>query len=682
MNWTDSVRTLKGVGTVRAQQLDRLGIQTVGDLVRYYPRDYEDRSHMCTIRELMPDVPACFTAMVSAPPRTDWLRKGLERTRVEVADHTGRLVLLFFNQTHLARQLQWGQEYVFYGACSADYGHNQMTNPVVEDPALPGRQTRCIVPLYSLTAGLSGKMLSAAIGQALDGGAAQAPETLPEPVRQRYGLCGVTEALEQIHRPTSAENLAAARRRLCFEELFTFCAGLSLLRAGRSRVQKQPFARTDLTAFFAALPFALTGAQRRVIDQICADLTSGAPMCRLVQGDVGSGKTMVAAAALVCAAQNGAQSALLAPTEILAQQHARTLMPLLEGLGVRCALLTGSMKESEKKQVRAQLAEGQIDVAIGTHALLSDTTVFSRLELVITDEQHRFGVAQRAALAQKGSQPHLLLLSATPIPRTLSMILYGDLDVSVIDELPPGRQKVDTFLVGESMRPRINAFIRKQVAAGHQCFIVCPAIEESETESLKSAELWAQTLQKTVFPDLQVALLHGKMNRQQKEEVMAAFAAGQSQILVATTVIEVGVDVPNANLMVIENADRFGLSQLHQLRGRVGRGREKSYCVLFSNNKNADTRARLEALCRTNDGFAIARSDLELRGPGDLFGQRQHGLPAFRCAGLGMDLTLMQQAQQAAAEAISDPATASAPEFAPLVERVRALFENGAELFP
>ena len=401
-------------------------------------------------------------------------------------------------------------------------------------------------------------------------------------------------------------------------------------------------------------------------------------MNRLVQGDVGSGKTMVAAAAAYCACRNGWQTALMVPTEILAEQHMASLERLLAPLGVRCGLLTGSLTPTKKRQVREALAAGQIDLVIGTHALVSEATVFSRLGLVITDEQHRFGVGQRGALSEKGEQPHLLVMSATPIPRTLALILYGDLDVSVIDELPPGRQTVDTFLVSDAIRPRINAFIRKQVDQGGQCFIVCPAVEESEEQSIKSAEAWAQTLRQAVFPDLRVALLHGQMRPADKDAVMGAFARGEYDILVATTVIEVGVDVPRATLMVIEDADRFGLSQLHQLRGRVGRGQEKSYCILVSNNRSPETLARLKALCKTNDGFRIAQEDLQLRGPGDFFGKRQHGLPVFRVASLACDMGTLKQAQEASKTWIDEHGADRTPEAAALRARINLLFADGS----
>ena len=446
------------------------------------------------------------------------------------------------------------------------------------------------------------------------------------------------------------------------------------MRAARAGKKTEPFEDCNLTPFHSALPFTLTGAQQRAVNEILADFRRGAPMNRLVQGDVGSGKTMVAAAAAYIAAKNGRQAALMAPTEILAEQHYDSMERLFAPLGLRTALLTGSMTVKEKRLVRERIEAGEVDLAVGTHALLSDATTFSDLGLVITDEQHRFGVGQRAKLSEKGRDPHLLVMSATPIPRTLALLMYGDLEVSIIDELPPGRENVDTFLVGESYRPRINAFIRKQVAQGHQCFVVCPAVEENEELNIKAAETWAETLQKTVFPDLRIALIHGRMKGAEKEATMAAFARGEADVLVATTVIEVGVDVPNATLMVIEDADRFGLSQLHQLRGRVGRGKAKSYCILTSHNKNQETLMRLKALCKTNDGFKIAEEDLKLRGPGDFFGSRQSGLPAFRVANLSCDMQTLKDAQQASAEWIDTYGTSDMAEAAALRERIGELF--------
>ena len=670
---TDPVSILKGVGPARVKQFANLNIFTLGDLICHFPRGYEDRTRLLTIDKLEVDQSACFKAMVMNHPRTTHIRKGLDLTKVQVADHTARLNLTFFNNKFAAEQLQYGKEYIFYGAVSGDFIGYNMTNPIFEALDSAPVTTRRVLPIYPLTAGLSNAVVLRCVQQAL--AICDPPEEiLPEAIRQRYGILPAERAYQVIHQPTSLQEAELAKRRLIFEEFFVFSAGLSLMRAARSEKQTPAYGNTDLSAFHAALPFRLTGAQSRAIEEILEDFRRGAPMNRLVQGDVGAGKTMVAAAAAYCAIENGHQCALMAPTEILAEQHYQSLSRLLSPMGITVGLLTGSMKEKDKKIVRAQLSDGSIQLAIGTHALLSDATTFRDLDLVIADEQHRFGVAQRSRLSAKGADPHLLVMSATPIPRTLALILYGDLDVSILDELPPGREPVDTFLVGESYRARINAFLRKQVQEGHQCFVVCPAVEENQELDIKSAQLWAETLQTAVFPDLRVALLHGQMKGSEKEAVMAGFAQGEADILVATTVIEVGVDVPNATLMVIEDADRFGLSQLHQLRGRVGRGNAKSYCILTSHNRNPDTLQRLKAFCKTTDGFKIAEEDLKMRGPGDFFGQRQSGLPAFRVADLNFDLQSLKEAQAAAVEWIEQFGTTDTPEAAALRDRIGQLF--------
>ena len=670
---TDPVTLLKGVGTARAKQFANLNIFTLGDLICHFPRGYEDRTRLLTISQLEADRPACFKAMVMNHPRTNHIRKGLDVTKVQVADHSARLSLTFFNNKYAAEQLQYGREYIFYGAISGDYMGYNMTNPIFESMDSVPVTTRRVLPIYPLTAGLSNSVMLRCVQQAL--AICDPPEEiLPEAIRQEYGILPADRAYAVIHQPASLQEAELAKKRLIFEEFFVFSAGLALMRSARASKTVTPYRHTDLKDFYAALPFRLTGAQNRAIEEILADLRRGAPMNRLVQGDVGAGKTMVAAAAAYCAIRNGHQCALMAPTEILAEQHYHSLSRLFGAMGIRMGLLTGSMKEKDKKAVRGALADGSIQLAIGTHALLSDATVFADLGLVIADEQHRFGVAQRSKLSAKGVDPHLLVMSATPIPRTLALILYGDLDVSILDELPPGREAVDSFLVGESYRSRINAFIRKQVTEGHQCFVVCPAVEENEELNIKSAELWAETLQNAVFPDLRVALLHGQMKGSEKEGIMAAFARGEADILVATTVIEVGVDVPNATLMVIEDADRFGLSQLHQLRGRVGRGKAKSYCILTSHNRNPETLQRLKAFCKTTDGFRIAEEDLKMRGPGDFFGQRQSGLPAFRVADLSFDLQSLKDAQTASVAWIEQYGTSDTPEANALRRRIGELF--------
>ena len=672
---SDPITILKGIGPSRAKQFANLNIFTLQDLICHFPRGYEDRTRLVSISKLEVDQPACFKAMVMNTPRTNHIRKGLDLTKVQVADHSARLSLTFFNNKYAAEQLQYGREYIFYGAVSGDFVGYSMTNPIFEPVDATPVATRRILPIYPLTVGLTNATVIKAVQQALllcDPPA----EILPEQIRQQFGILPAERAYQVIHQPSSLAEAELARRRLIFEEFFIFSAGLSLMRASREEKTAIPYENLDLRPFYSALPFTLTGAQNRAIREILEDFRKGTPMNRLVQGDVGSGKTMVAAAAAYCAATNHVQAALMAPTEILAEQHYHSLSRLLMPLGIQVGLLTGSMKEKEKKSVRAALADGSISLVIGTHALLSDSTVFCNLSLVIADEQHRFGVAQRSRLSAKGTDPHLLVMSATPIPRTLALIMYGDLDVSILDEVPPGRETVDTFLVNESYRPRINAFIRKQVAEGHQCFVVCPAVEENEELGLKAAETWAQTLQKTVFPDLRIALLHGQMKGAEKEAAMAAFARGEADVMVATTVVEVGVDVPNATLMVIEDADRFGLSQLHQLRGRVGRGSSKSYCILTSQNKNPETLQRIKAFCKTNDGFRIAEEDLKLRGPGDFFGSRQSGLPAFRVADLSCDLQTLKDAQAASVQWIEHFGLSDTPQAQALRQRIGELFRR------
>ena len=668
---SDPVTMLKGVGEVRAKQLAQLNIFTLRDLICHFPRGYEDRTKLVPIEKLEPDVPACFRAMVMNTPRTSHIRKGLDLTKVQVADSTGRLNVTFFNSRFAAQQLEYGREYIFYGAVSGDFIGYSMTNPVFEAPESQPVTTRRILPIYPLTAGLTNAALLRLVQQAL-AVCGLPEEILPAEVREKYGILPAERAYFAIHEPNSMAEAELAKKRMIFEEFFVFSAGLALMRAARKEKKAEPYTDFDMAPFYDSLPFTLTGAQSRAVGEILEDFRRGIPMNRLVQGDVGSGKTMVAAA--YCAARNSAQTALMAPTEILAEQHFASLSALFVPLGVSVALLTGSMTGKQKKDVRERIAAGEVQVVIGTHALLSESTRFEHLGLVITDEQHRFGVGQRSRLSAKGEDPHLLVMSATPIPRTLALILYGDLDVSILDELPPGREPVDTFLVGESYRPRINAFIRKQVAEGHQCFVVCPAVEENEELGIKAASVWAETLQQTVFPDLRIALLHGQMKGAEKEAAMASFARGEADVMVATTVIEVGVDVPNATLMVIEDADRFGLSQLHQLRGRVGRGKAKSYCILTTHNRNPETLQRLKALCKTTDGFKIAEEDLRLRGPGDFFGSRQSGLPAFRVADLGCDLAAMKDAQQASADWIDAYGASDTPEAKALRQRIGDLF--------
>ena len=520
------------------------------------------------------------------------------------------------------------------------------------------------------------------------------PESLPQSVRQAHELAAVEFAVQNIHFPNSEEALELSKRRLTFEELFYLSVGLTFLKFRREMTTRgTALPLRPVEEFLSLLPFTPTGAQRRVMEEISSDMSSGRPMNRLVQGDVGSGKTIVAAFAAWLCAKGGYQAAMMAPTEVLAEQHYRSLSVLLDPAGVRVGLLTGSMSQAEKKQMQNALAIGEIDFVIGTHALISDNVAFQRLALMVADEQHRFGVAQRSALAAKSETggmppPHVLVMSATPIPRTLALIVYGDLDVSVIDQLPPGRTPIETYVVHEDKRQRMYGFVRKQVDAGRQVYLICPAVDEAEEaddpaapQDLKAVKTYAAKLQKEVFPDLSIGILHGKMRSKEKDSVMTAFAQGELNILVATTVVEVGVDVPNANLIIIENADRFGLSQLHQLRGRVGRGQHQSYCVLVTSARNPDTMHRLKTLASTTDGFKIAEEDLKLRGPGDFFGNRQHGMPKMKLADLTGDMRLLKETQQAAAALLEYDPNLSQPEHRPVLERVRHMFAETPDIF-
>ena len=723
---------LPGIGPARGKKLAALGLTRLGDLLEYYPTRYEDRRRVCAVMEAPADAPCCVAAMVAETPTLSRVRRGLELVKARAVDATGTLYLTFFNQPYLKNALRLGETYVFYGKVEAMGRRRSMTNPVFEREGA-GRLTGCILPVYPLTAGIGNNLMLTLARTAVDCGLSGLTDPLPAELRQAHALCGLEYALRSVHFPADWEALELARRRLIFEELLTLTCGMALLKERREEGSGAVL-RADPAEFEGLLPFPPTGAQRRAMADIAADLTSGRVMNRLVQGDVGSGKTAVAAFGAWAAAENGVQCAMMAPTELLAEQHARTLEALLDPAGVRVALLTGSVKGAARKALLAALRAGEIDLLVGTHALFSQGVEYHDLGLVIADEQHRFGVAQRAALAAKGAtpgapsemgrresgegrgdslptaaneidlgapaaacrcgaaqraalaekggaRPHVLVMSATPIPRTLALIIYGDLDVSIMDELPPGRSPVLTYVVGEDKRQRMYGFVRRQVAEGRQVYLVCPAVEDDPESAgdgpeLKSVTAYAAELRERVFPDLRVGLVHGKLKSAEKEMVMAAFAAGKLDILVATTVIEVGVDVPNASLMVIENAERFGLSQLHQLRGRVGRGQHQSYCVLMSASRSDTARERLRVLAGTNDGFKIAEEDLRLRGPGDFFGRRQHGLPQLKVADFAADVALLQEAKGAAEALVAADPDLSVPEHRVLRQRVRKMFET------
>ena len=683
-----------GVGEVRAKKLEKLGLVRCADLISYFPRDYEDRRQVYSIRSAPLGQKVCISAMAAEHPRLSRIRKGLDLVKLKVVDQAGALHITFFNQGYVERALRAGEEYIFYGVVEEQGSRRTMVNPIFERV---GKQnfTGCIVPVYPLTAGITNHLLCTLTQQAVAACAQDMPETLPRGVRLDHELAQAEFSYRNIHFPESFQALELARRRLTFEELFYLSAGLAMLKGRRGDVLGCAIPSRPMEEFLARLPFPLTGAQRRVMEEISRDMASGRPMNRLVQGDVGSGKTVVAAYAAWLAAGAGYQSALMAPTEVLAEQHFRSLSALLEPAGVRVGLLTGSITPAGKKKVRQALAAGEIDLIIGTHALLSQGVEFAKLGLMVADEQHRFGVAQRAALAAKGDSPHVLVMSATPIPRTLALIIYGDLDVSVIDELPPGRTPVETYVVREDKRARMYNFVRRLVGEGRQVYIICPAVEENTEGTMQNVEwegdgpvldlkavtTYAKKLQTEVFPDLRVDFLHGKMKPREKEAVMAAFAAGETDVLVSTTVIEVGVDVPNAALIIIENAERFGLSQLHQLRGRVGRGKHQSYCVLITNTRSVEAMQRLRTLASTADGFKISEEDLKLRGPGDFFGSRQHGLPQMKLADLAGDMRLLSEAQESARRLLMADPTLSQPENRPVLERVRTLFADTPDIF-
>lgn len=660
------IRFLKGVGEKRGALYAKLGISTIGDLLRHYPRAYIDFTRPQAIASAPYDAPCAVLATVLSKSGEQRIRKGMSLFKVLATDGESDMSITFFNAKYTVDALLIGQQYFFYGKLSGRITAREMTAPMI----LPYDEALALVPVYPLTANLSNRMVAANARQALQLVQGGVEDALPAALRERYGLCHSAAALQGIHFPGSEESLAQARRRLIFEELLTLSLAMARLRSGVQQCTGIRMKPVPAEAFYKALPYAPTNAQRRVIAQCMEDMCSGAPMNRLVQGDVGCGKTLVGAACAWFAHKNGCQSAMMAPTEILAEQHVRTLSTLLEPFGMRVGLLTGSLKAARKKAVRAALAAGEIDFIVGTHALLQEGVEFSRLGLVMTDEQHRFGVEQRVGLVQKGDHPHALVMSATPIPRTLAFIIYGDLDVSVIDELPKGRQPVHTYVVPPALRRRAYGYIRKHLDAGEQAYIVCPLVEQGEEDmGLESAVEYARRMQEGPFASCTVEVLHGKMKPAEKERVMRAFVVGEVQLLVATTVIEVGVDVPNATVMLVENAERFGLSQLHQLRGRIGRGSGESHCILVT---ESDAQ-RLTVIAHTADGFQISEEDLKLRGPGDFFGSRQHGLPQLKIADMLTDVKLLQLSQEAAAELLARDATLGAPEHAALRAAVDAM---------
>ncbi|MDR2571344.1 MAG: ATP-dependent DNA helicase RecG [Oscillospiraceae bacterium] len=689
-----SIRYIKGVGETREKLMNKLDIRTLRDLVGHFPRAYEDRTIIKSIGELIIGETVCVRAMAAASPVLSHIRKGLDLVKLRAVDETGSLEITFFNQSFIKDAIKQGEIYIFYGKISGTLLRPEITNPLFEhdfteseghpQKGITGR----IVPIYPLTAGLSQKMVMNAVRSGLDKCADELPDVLPDSIILEYQLCRARYAYENIHFPSDMKGLDIARRRLIFEELFVLAAAMKLLRGKRDKKTSNILKSQDFNDFYKILPYEPTGAQKRAINEAANDMVSDSPMSRLIQGDVGSGKTLIAAACCWMAWRSGYQSAFMAPTEILAKQHFSSLSKLLEPLGMRVGILTGSMSAKSKRETYEKLKCGEIDLIIGTHALISEGVTFKDLALVITDEQHRFGVNQRSLLSEKGDSPHVLVMSATPIPRTLALIIYGELDVSIIDEMPPGRRKIETHIVDERHRKRAYGFVEKLVNEGRQAYIICPMVEEEE-ETVKSVKEYHEMLSTQVFPNLNIALVHGKMPVKQKDAAMSAFASGDANILVATTVVEVGVDVANAALIIIENADRFGLSQLHQLRGRVGRGEHDSYCILFRTDHSGSggggnsgsggggsvSQERLEVMKSTDDGFKIAEEDLKLRGPGDFFGSRQHGLPEMRIANFATDMQVLNQAQKAAENLLRSDPKLSLPENRKLAWQINRLFE-------
>lgn len=672
MNFSTDIKYLKGVGSVRAEQFARLDINTVGALLRFYPRSYEDWSEIFKIQDAPTDRSVCIKAMVCERPSKVKIPGGKLLSKTSVTDGKGILQITFFNNKYIQNMLDEGEEYYFYGKVSFNrYGAKEMVSPTFQKAQEDGK----IRPIYSQTNGLSSKNIEKCMKNALDN-ISEIPEFLPEEIIRENGLCSLDFAIRNIHFPESYKALEKARNRLIFDELFALQLGLLTIKNRTQTLKTQSIIKEDCTEeFLKKLPFSLTGAQLRAVREALNDMKKDEPMNRLLQGDVGSGKTAVAATLVYSVAKNGMQSAMMAPTEVLAEQHYSTFKKFFEGTNINVCLLTGSMKAAEKRAVKEGLANGEYQLAIGTHALIQDDVEFKRLGFVITDEQHRFGVAQRSSFAAKGDNPHIYVMSATPIPRTLAMIMYGDLNVSILDELPPGRQEIDTFCVGREYHERIYKYIKKHLDAGYQGYIVCPLIEEGEND-IVPAEEYYKILSAGEFKSYRLGLLHGKMKPKEKDDIMRRFKDGEIQLLISTVVIEVGVDVPNAAIMVIENAERFGLSQLHQLRGRIGRGSIKSTCILVSEAQNEEAKSRFDIMCQTSDGFKIANADLELRGPGDFFGKRQSGLPQLNLADILTDTEVLLKAQRQAQKVIANDRDLSKPENHRLRKQVETLFEK------
>ncbi|MEE1011992.1 MAG: ATP-dependent DNA helicase RecG [Acutalibacteraceae bacterium] len=675
MEFNASIKYLKGVGEKRAAMLSKLGIYTLWDLLTFYPRTHEDWSNIFTINDAPMNENVCIRGIVGTRCREHRIRKGMTLYKTEITDGTDLIDVTFFNNKYAAEKLVQGKEYLFFGKITGKGYYRSMNSPEFDE--YDGCER--LRPIYPQTAGMSSKAIEKLVKTAFSV-CDKFTDPLPEEIRNKYCLMNIEQALRNIHFPQTADMLSEARRRLIFEELFLLELGLMRLKSKNRRFTASAMQNDFTEEYISSLPFELTNAQKRAIAEASSDMTKNIPMNRLLQGDVGSGKTAVSAALIYNCIRNGFQSALMAPTEVLAIQHYKTLAKMFENTDINIALLTGSTPASEKKKIKSALKQGDTDLVIGTHAIIQKDVEFNNLALAVTDEQHRFGVNQRGSLTSKGTNPHTLVMSATPIPRTLALIIYGDLDLSILDEMPKGRQKIDTFLINGEIRERAYGYVKKHLCEGRQGYIVCALVAENEASELTAATELYKNLADGFFKGFRVGLLHGKMKPAEKKSVMDSFASGETQLLVSTTVIEVGIDVPNAVIMVIENAERFGLSQLHQLRGRIGRGTEKSTCIMISDAQNETTEHRLKVLASTSDGFKIADEDLKLRGPGDFFGSRQHGLPELKIADMMTDGEAIRETHLAASQLLQKNPALAGEEYVSLRNAVNRLFSGGISM--
>ena len=671
------VRYLKGVGPKTAERFEKLGILTLSDLLCHYPRRYLDFSKPYSIAEAPADTECVVKAEVFAKPGGRILPGGRRMERITAGDDVSSLEITWFNNPYAAQKLELGQEYYFQGIVTGGMLRRQMVNPQVRTDAQV--KSSPFEAVYPQTEGLTSSAIAKCVRQLLPH-AELLPDPLPPEMLKKYRLLSKANAVRAIHCPATEEEAFAARRRLIYEELLVLQLGIGRMKNHGAAATGAPMKKADASPFWESLPFSPTGAQRRAVEEILTDMSGETSMNRLLQGDVGSGKTLVAAAAIWACIRAGYQAALLAPTEILAGQHAENLNRLLSPFGMRVALLTGGMKAAARRTTLAAIRDDEADLIVGTHAILSEGVEFARLGLAVVDEQHRFGVRQRGLLAEKAVNPHLLVMSATPIPRTLGLLMYGDLDISILDELPPGRKPVKTRCITGKKRADLYGFLDREIDSGRQVYIVCPAIEDAGGSGLNAVKSYYEDIAKAYLPDRRVGLMHGKLKPKEKAGVMDDFKSGRLDALVSTTVIEVGVDVPNATVMVIENAERYGLSALHQLRGRVGRGAAESWCFLVSDNASESVQKRLKFLCSTSDGFAVAQYDLETRGPGDFFGSRQHGLPTLQIADLMNDTRTLHAAQSEAVALLAEDPLLERPEHALLARQVEQMFDKAGAM--